>query len=332
MSVSEFSLIDRYFAAHHFQRPDVVLGIGDDCALLLPPASQQLATTMDTLVAGVHFFADADPESVGHKALAVNLSDLAAMGATPAWATLALTLPQADEQWLAAFCRGLFALADRHGVQLIGGDTTHGPITVITLQAHGFVSPDQALRRDGAKPGDDLYVTGTPGDAGLALAAALGKTTVAASHENYIRARLERPEPRIAEGLALRGVASAAIDISDGLEQDLGHILERSRVGARLEVERLPLSPALAASLDREAAVMTALTGGDDYELCFAVPPERTLQLESNLTQWSCPCTRIGVITAEPSLQLARADGSAFRLERRGYDHFGALLHKSNEG
>jgi thiamine-monophosphate kinase len=245
------------------------------------------------------------------------------MGATPAWATLALTLPQADEQWLAAFCRGLFALADRHGVQLIGGDTTHGPITVITLQAHGFVPPGWALRRDGAKPGDGLYVTGTPGDAGLALAAAFGKATVAASHENYIRARLERPEPRIAEGLALRGVASAAIDVSDGLAQDLGHILERSRVGARLEVERLPLSPALAASLDREAAVVTALTGGDDYELCFAVPPERISQLEGSVAEWSCRHTRIGVITAKPGLQLARADGSAFHLEQRGYEHFG---------
>ncbi|MER2602729.1 MAG: thiamine-phosphate kinase [Candidatus Competibacter phosphatis] len=323
MSVSEFSLIERYFAAHRFQRSDVALGIGDDCALLLPPTGQQLATTVDTLVSGVHFFADADPEGVGHKALAVNLSDLAAMGATPAWATLALTLPQADEQWLAAFCRGLFALADRHGVQLIGGDTTHGPITVITLQAHGFVSPGWALRRDGAKPGDGLYVTGTPGDAGLALAAAFGKATVAASHENYIRARLERPEPRIAEGLALRGVASAAIDVSDGLAQDLGHILERSRVGARLEVERLPLSPALAASLDREAAVVTALTGGDDYELCFAVPPERISQLEGSVAEWSCRHTRIGVITAKPGLQLARADGSAFHLEQRGYEHFG---------
>ncbi len=323
MSVSEFSLIERYFAAHGLCRPDVALGIGDDCALLLPPTGQQLAATVDTLVAGVHFFADADSEGVGHKALAVNLSDLAAMGATPAWATLALTLPQVNEKWLAAFCRGLFTLADRHGVQLIGGDTTHGPITVITIQVHGFVPPGLALRRDGAKPGDALYVTGTPGDAGLALAAAFGKATIAASHENYIRARLERPEPRITEGLALRGVASAAIDVSDGLAQDLGHILKRSRVGARLEVERLPLSPALAASLDQEAAVVTALTGGDDYELCFTVPPERASQLESSMAQWSCRCTRIGVVTAEPGLRLVCADGSAFHLERLGYDHFG---------
>ncbi|QQS53463.1 MAG: thiamine-phosphate kinase [Candidatus Competibacteraceae bacterium] len=323
MSISEFSLIERYFAAHRFQRPDVALGIGDDCALLLPPADQQLATTVDTLVAGVHFFADADPEGVGHKALAVNLSDLAAMGATPAWATLALTLPQADEAWLAAFCRGLFTLADRYGVQLIGGDVTHGPVIVITIQAQGFVPPGLALRRDGAKPGDGLYVTGTPGDAGLALAAAFGKATIAAGHEGYIRARLERPEPRIAEGLALRGIASAAIDVSDGLAQDLSHILERSQVGARLEVERLPLSPALVASLDRETAtVVTALTGGDDYELCFAVPPERISQLEGNVAEWNCRRTRIGVVTAEPGLRLVHADGATFHLERRGYDHF----------
>ncbi len=323
MPTSEFSLIERYFAAQRFQRPDVALGIGDDCALLLPPAGQQLAATVDTLVAEVHFFAGADPEGIGHKALAVNLSDLAAMGATPAWATLALTLPQVDEDWLAAFCRGLFALADRHGVQLIGGDTTHGSTTVITIQAHGFVPPSQALRRDGARPGDDLYVTGTPGDAGLALAAAFGKAAIAAHHERYVRARLERPEPRLAPGLALRGVASAAIDVSDGLAQDLGHILERSRVGARLEVERLPLSPALATSLDREAAAVTALTGGDDYELCFTVPPERTVQLERSAAEWDCRCTRIGVITAEPGLRLTRADGSALHLDRWGYNHFG---------
>jgi thiamine-monophosphate kinase len=301
----------------------VALGIGDDCALLLPPAGQQLATTVDTLVSEVHFFADADPEGVGHKALAVNLSDLAAMGATPAWATLALTLPEADE----AMAGGVLPRVVRAGGSARRAtdrrrhhprpDNGHHPSSA------RFRAAGPALRRDGAKPGDGIYVTGTPGDAGLALAAAFGKATVAASHENYIRARLERPEPRIARRLGLRGIASAAIDVSDGLAQDLGHILERSRVGARLEVERLPLSPALAASLDREAAVMTALTGGDDYELCFAVPPERISQLEGSVAEWSCPCTRIGVITAEPGLQLARADGFTFHLERRGYNHFG---------
>ena len=323
MPASEFSLIDRYFAAHGLRRPDVALGIGDDCALLIPPVDQQLVVTMDTLVADVHFFAAADPEGLGHKALAVNLSDLAAMGAVPAWATLALTLPRADEDWLDRFCRGLFALADRYGVQLVGGDTTHGPTTVITLQAHGFIPPGLALRRDGAKPGDGIYVTGTPGDAGLAVAAAFGKVTVAPEYRDDVRQRLERPEPRITQGLTLRGVASAAIDVSDGLAQDLGHILERSRVGARLEVDRLPLSPALIASLDRDAAIVTALASGDDYELCFTVPPERAAQLEATAAGWECRCTGIGVITDEPGLQLVRADGSPFPLERLGYDHFG---------
>ena len=323
MPASEFSLIDRYFAAHSLRRPDVALGIGDDCAVLIPPPNQQLVVTMDTLVAGVHFFVDADPEGLGHKALAVNLSDLAAMGATPAWATLALTLPKADEDWLGRFCRGLFALADRYGVQLVGGDTTHGPVITVTIQAHGFVPPGLALRRDGARPGDEIYVTGAPGDAGLALAAAYGKATVAPEYRAYIQQRLDRPEPRLAEGMALRGVASAAIDVSDGLAQDLGHILERSGVGARLEVERLPLSPALIISLGRDAAIVTALTGGDDYELCFTAPPGRAAQLETVAASWECRCARIGVITAEPGLQLVRADGSAFHLERLGYDHFG---------
>lgn len=322
MPASEFSLIDRYFSAQRVRRADVALGIGDDGALLLPPDGQQLVVTLDTLVSDVHFFAGADPEGIGHKTLAVNLSDLAAMGATPAWATLALVLPQADEAWLARFRRGLFALADRYELEVVGGDTTHGPTTVITLQAHGFVPPGLALRRDGAKPGDGIYVTGTPGDAGLALAVAYGKTTVAAEHRDYLQARLERPQPRIAQGVALRGVASAAIDISDGLAQDLGHILKRSGAGARLEVDRLPLSPALSASLDREVAFATALSGGDDYELCFTVPAERVSQLESAVLAWDCRCTRIGAITAEAGLRLVGVEGSAFHLERLGYDHF----------
>lgn len=323
MPTSEFALIDRYFATQRRQRPDVALGIGDDCALLVPPADQHLVATMDTLVAGVHFFANADPASLGHKALAVNLSDLAAMGAAPAWAMLALTLPDVDEHWLEQFCQGLFALADRYEMQLIGGDTTHGPATVITIQAQGFIPPGLALNRDGAQPDDGIYVTGTPGDAGLALAAAFGRVVVAPEYRGYLQQRLERPEPRIAQGLALRGIASAAIDISDGLAQDLGHILQRSRVGARLEVDRLPLSRALAASLDHEAALGTALASGDDYELCFTVPPDRTALLTAVAAAWNCRCTGIGVITEEPGLQLRRADGSAFPLERAGYDHFG---------
>ena len=323
MPASEFALIDRYFADHPRHRPDVALGIGDDGALLVPPQDQQLAVTLDTLIADVHFFGNADPEGIGHKALAVNLSDLAAMGAVPAWATLALTLPKVDEDWLARFCRGLFTLADRHEVQLVGGDTTHGPTTVITIQAMGFVPPGLALRRDGAKPGHVLYVTGTPGDAGLALAAAYGQATVAPEPAAYVLNRLERPEPRLAQGLLLRGIASAAIDVSDGLAQDLGHILERSGVGARLDVDRLPLSPALIASLDRNAALRMALSGGDDYELCFTAPPDQAARLEKVTASWDCRCTRIGVIEAEPGLRLVRSDGSIFHLERLGYEHFG---------
>lgn len=323
MPTSEFALIDRYFAAQCCQRPDVALGIGDDCALLIPPAGQHLAVTMDTLVAGVHFFANTDPAGLGHKALAVNLSDLAAMGATPAWATLALTLPNADENWLERFCQGFFALADRYDVQLVGGDTTHGPTTLITLQAQGFIPPGLALRRDGAQPDDGIYVTGTLGDAGLALAAAFDRVVVAPEYRGYLQQRLERPEPRIVQGLALRGIASAAIDISDGLAQDLSHILRRSGVGAQLEVDRLPLSRALAASLDRDAALRTVLASGDDYELCFTVPPDRAALLTAVAAAWNCRCTGIGIITEEPGLQLCRADGSAFPLDQSGYDHFG---------
>lgn len=323
MPTSEFALIDRYFATQRRQRPDVALGIGDDGALLIPPAGQHLVVTMDTLVADVHFFANTDPVSLGHKVLAVNLSDLAAMGATPTWATLALTLPKVDEIWLERFCAGLFALADQYSVQLVGGDTTQGPTTIITLQAHGFTSPELALRRDGAQPEDEIYVTGTPGDAGLALAAAFGRTTVASEYQSYIQRRLERPEPRIAQGLALRGIVNAAIDISDGLAQDLGHILQRSRVGAQLEIDRLPLSQALLASLDRDTAITTALASGDDYELCFTVPPSRVALLTAVAANWNCRCTGIGTITKEPGLQLCRADGSTFGLERSGYDHFG---------
>lgn len=322
MSISEFDLIERYFTATPIERPDVALGIGDDCALLLPPAGQQLVVTIDTLVADVHFFPGADPEGLGHKALAVNLSDLAAMGAVPAWATLALALPKVNEAWLSRFCRGFFQLAERYQVQLVGGDTTHGSNTTITIQAHGFVLPGQALRRDGAKVGDDIYVTGTPGDAGLALAVAYGSTTVTAEHREYLQARLERPEPRIPQGLALRGIASAAIDISDGLAQDLSHILKRSGVGAVLEIEHLPLSTAMSASLDLDAARKTALASGDDYELCFTAPPARAVLIETAAMAWDCRCTRIGTVTVEPGLRLVRADGSTFTLERFGYDHF----------
>lgn len=318
---SEFALIDRYFT-QQAPRSDVALGIGDDCALLIPPTNQQLVVTTDALVSGVHFFPDAPPSSLGHKVLAVSLSDLAAMGATPAWFTLALTLPCADALWLEQFAQGLFTLAQQHQMQLVGGDTTGGALTILTVHAQGFVPPGLALQRSAAQVGDAIYVTGTLGDAGLALAMLRGTATVAAQHRRYLQQRLERPTPRIAQGLALRGLAHAAIDLSDGLAQDLGHILQRSAVGARLEVERLPLSPALRASLTADAAIHMALTAGDDYELCFTVPPSRTQQLEALCRTWDCPCSNIGVISAELGLRLQRADGTNFALQDTGYQHF----------
>lgn len=322
MAASEFELIARQLARQGLNRDDVTLGIGDDCALLSVPFGEQLAVTLDMLVAGVHFLVDSDPVGLGHKALAVNLSDLAAMGAVPAWFTLGLTLPTADERWLADFCRGLFTLANQHRVQLVGGDLTRGPLT-IAIQAHGFVPAAQALRRDGARPGDLICVTGTPGDAALALAGIQGQLALPVTHEAYLRQRLERPTPRLRQGLELRRLASAAIDVSDGLAQDLGHILERSGVGARLEVDRLPRSVALAASVAAETGIVLALSGGDDYELCFTVPPAHQAVLQARAADWDCGCTVIGQIEAKRGLRCYRADGTGYALERVGYDHFG---------
>lgn len=321
MAESEFALIERFFAAARLERPDVVLGVGDDCALLAVPAGRQLAVSLDVLVADRHFFADADPQGIGHKALAVNLSDLAAMGAEPAWVTLGLTLPEADADWLDGFCRGFFDLAERHGVQLVGGDTTRGPLT-IAVQVHGFVEPGQALRRDGARPGDRVFVTGTPGDAGLALAAARGEIDVPDQYAACLRERMERPVPRIGPGRDLVGLASAAIDVSDGLAGDLGHIIERSNVGMRLDVGRLPASEALAATLDGAARARAILSGGDDYELCFTVPPQRLAELRARADGWDCRCTEIGEIEAEPGLRCRWADGRPLLLEHAGHDHF----------
>ncbi len=322
MIISEFSIIDRYFSTQGLNRLDVSLGIGDDCALLLPPSGKEMVVTIDTLVADIHFFSTTEPRNIGYKALAVNLSDLAAMGATPAWFTLALTLPSISEEWLERFSSGLFDLANLYGIQLVGGDTTHGSTIIITVQAHGFVPMGQALRRDSAKLGDVIYVTGTLGDAGLGLSAAYGRIVVPTEHCLYIEKRLERPEPRIAQGLDLLGVASAAIDLSDGLAQDLNHIIKRSRVGAFLDVDLLPLSPALTDSMDRDTALITALTSGDDYELCFTAPLEGIVKIEDMADTWNCHCTRIGTITSGSGLKLVRADGSTFHLEHLGYDHF----------
>jgi thiamine-monophosphate kinase len=321
MANSEFNLIQRFFTKQDVKRSDVLLGVGDDCALLQVPPGESLAVTTDTLVSGVHFFPDTDPESLGHKALAVNLSDLAAMGARPAWITLALVLPEANVQWLTAFASGFFKLAQSFQVQLVGGDTTRGPLT-ITIQACGFVPDQNALRRDGAAPEDRIYVTGTIGDAALALAASENNWTLSDIHLPHLQTRLLHPTPRIRQGLELRGLASAAIDISDGLAQDLQHILQRSGVGATLDVDHLPCSPALKTSLQAEDAISLALTGGDDYELCFTLPPQHQSRLQSLAAHWDCACTEIGVIEEQLGLRFQRLDNNHFDLSGTGYEHF----------
>ena len=320
MALAEFSLIERWF-----KRPahaSVALGIGDDCALLEVPAGQQLAVSIDTLVEGVHFFGDADPVALGHKALAVGLSDLAAMGAQPAWATLALTLPAVNDSWLEGFSRGLFALAEQHALQLVGGDTCRGPLS-ITLQLHGLLPSGQAITRSGARPGDGVWVTGWPGEAALALAARRGELSLEGDWRARLDDRLDRPQPRVAQGLALRGIASAAIDLSDGLRADLAHILERSGVGARLQHRLLPISAALRTHLDAEQARDVVLTGGDDYELCFTVPVARETRLSAIETGpgGGVRLSRIGEIIAAPGLQCVDADGRECPMPT-GYRHF----------
>jgi thiamine-monophosphate kinase len=320
--MAEFDLIAR-IRARAAQRDDVLLGIGDDAALLRPPADQLLAVSCDVLNEGVHFLAADLPFDVGWKALAVNLSDLAAMGATPAWALLGLSLPAADADWLDAFLDGFMTLAAQHGVALVGGDTTRGPRSIaVTVQ--GFVPAAAALRRDAAKPGDDLWVTGTLGDAAAGLALALGAPPAAdwaAEHRDFLLARLHRPTPRIAAGLALRGVARAAIDVSDGLLADLGHVLAASRVGAELWLDALPASPALAA-VDAPARWCWQAGGGDDYELCFTAPAAHRDAVEAALAASATPGRRVGTIVASPGLRALAPDGRQWHPPHAGYQHF----------
>lgn len=315
--MSEFDLIRDYFARVGPERADVALSVGDDCALLRVPPGMELAVSIDTLVAGVHFFPECEPESLGHKCLAVGLSDLAAMGAEPAWATLALTLPQADRHWLGRFARGFGRLATEYGVQLVGGDITRGPLT-ISVQVHGFVAEGNGIRRSGAQPGDLIYVSGTLGDAGLALRQLQAGEQVL--HD--LRRRLERPTPRVALGLALRGLASAMIDVSDGLAPDLGHILEASGTGAELRLAELPLSPEVALCTREAPDWALPLGSGDDYELCFTVPEALAGRLGEVAGGIGCPLRRIGRITEARGLRCLLGDGSIWWPGPLGYDHF----------
>lgn len=318
----EFSLIDRIRELTAQARDDVRLGIGDDAALLGVPAGQELVVAIDTLVDGVHFPHGTAAADIGWKALAVNLSDLAAMGATPAWGLLALTLPHGDTTFVDGLATGFAQLAQAHQLALVGGDTTRGPLA-LSVAVHGFVPPGQALLRTAARVGDAICVTGTLGDAaaGLKLLQESGNTD---AHAAYLIERLNRPTPRVDAGLVLRGHANACIDVSDGLLADLGHICAASRVGAAIDVSLLPRSPALLDLLGEPASRDLALSGGDDYELCFTVPAQCVAALHAQLVRIGCRATTIGRIVEGSGVQVHDADGQPLAFERRGWDHFGA--------
>jgi thiamine-monophosphate kinase len=318
MALGEFDLIDKYF---HRQPRRAVVGIGDDCALWSPSPGMQLATSCDMLVEGRHFLSTVPPERLGHKALAVNLSDLAACGARPLAFTLALSLPGVDERFLAGFSQGLLALADEHGCELIGGDTTQGPLTVC-ISVFGEVPTGRALLRSGACPGDDLYVSGTVGDARLALEVFRGRIALDGTAFETVRVALEQPRPRVALGLALQGVASSAIDVSDGLLGDLSHILRRAGVGAEVDADAVPRSAVLAAQPIGTQRQCT-LAGGDDYELLFTAPPAQAAQVQQAAAQAATRITRIGRVTAAAGQLVVRdAQGQPLDNAFRSFDHF----------
>jgi thiamine-monophosphate kinase len=327
--MGEFELIQRFFTR---PTPRAVLGVGDDCALLQPAPGMQMAISTDMLVAGRHFFPDTDPYRLGHKALAVNLSDLAACGARPLAFTLALSLPTADAAWLEPFAQGLLALADAHGCELVGGDTTQGPLN-ICITVFGEVPAGQALLRSGARAGDDIYASGTLGDARLALEALQGHIPLPGELLAAARLRLEQPTPRVALGLALRGVASAAADISDGLLGDLGHILRRSAVGATLDTstamhllalhtDSMGAGGQFVKTLAADTALRCVLGGGDDYELVFCAPPAQHAAVQAAAQASATPVTRIGRIDSTAGLRLVDAQGAPVANSFASFDHF----------
>lgn len=321
MALAEFDLIQKYFASP-ICRDDVAIGIGDDCAVVSVPPGKQLAVTTDTLIDGIHFPHDALAEDIACKAIAVNLSDLAAMGAEPAWLTLALSLPRADENWIEAFAAGFRATAEKYNVQLIGGDTTRGPLS-ITLQAMGLVDPDHILRRDEARPGDSIYVSGTLGDASAGLRI-LQQGWTPDDNAAWLINRLNRPEARTSLGMGLAGCCSCAIDISDGLIADLGHILEASHCGATINIDKVPLSRQLVEySINRdEVDWEMVLTGGDDYELCIVAGPGKEPELIRIAAELSQPLSRIGVIEQRPGLTIVDDAGAKYLFDHNGYEHF----------
>lgn len=310
MSLSEFSLIDRFFTRQRIHNPSTTLNIGDDCALLDLPSGYELAITTDTMVENIHFFKNTDPKQLGHKLLAVNLSDLASMGAKPLSVTLALTLPKVEEQWLEQFALGFLTLAERYKVDLIGGDTTQGALT-LTVQALGLVPKGRALKRSAAKVGDLIYLSGNIGDAGLGLKIMQGYLC---PEPNQALTQFHTPEPQCDTGQALLGIANACIDISDGLSSDLGHILRLSQVGATIDWQKLPLSNAVLNYLAETGDDLMPLTAGDDYQLCFTVSPDKAALAPEH-------CTAIGVIEKQHGLRLLKS-GNIHTLEVKGYEHF----------
>lgn len=320
----EFSLIERIRSLTEQSRDDVRFGIGDDAAVLAVPAGQELAVAIDTLVEGVHFPRGTSAVDIGWKALAVNLSDLAAMGATPAWALLALTLPEPDQAFVEGLAEGFAQLAKPHRLALVGGDTTRGPLS-ISVAVHGFIAPGKALMRSGAKVGDAVLVTGTLGDAAAGLHALAHPFAVEdqrSDARDLLVSRLNRPTPQLAAGSALRDLAHACIDVSDGLIADLGHICTASGVGAEIDASLLPLSPSLIAIYDDASVQQFALTGGDDYELCFTVPMNRLADVQSDLSRLGCGVTRIGRIVEGQGVSVRGVDGHWLETELAGWNHF----------
>lgn len=316
MKLDEFAIIKNYFQKNHHKRGDVIVDSGDDCAVLMPPEGQELLMTIDTMVVGRHFLPSIDPADLAYKAVAVSLSDVASMGGQPAWMLATLSIEVAEDLWLKRFAEGLFTILQEFGVAMVGGDLTRGPLS-ITTQATGFIPKGQALLRSGAKVGDKIFVTGTLGDAGLALADQLGQLTLDPISKLGVYPKLLRPTPRVAEGLALRKVASAAIDISDGFAADLSHILKQSGVGAKVFVDSLPLSSALQA-LPQDQARQLALSAGDDYELCFTVPPEQAVKIKTLVPL----ATYVGDIVAKSGIEFLTNDGKVYHSDASGYLHF----------
>ena len=316
--MDEFQLIERHFLSRGDKRPDVVIGSGDDAAVVSVPSNQELIISVDTLVADIHFPADISAQTLGHKLLAVNLSDCAAMGALPTWVTVAISAPKLSDNWLADFANGFFALAEQYHIQLIGGDVTKSNQLTLTGQIHGLVPKGKALLQTGAKTGEGVFVTGTLGDAALALANEAKQLST--EQRKQVETRQHMPEPRIKTGIAIRDIASACIDISDGLLIDLQRLLKRSNVGGTLSAESIPLSPALQ-SISPTTALTLACTGGDDYELCFTAPLDTTETLQQIARDTNVPITLIGQITKDAELYVFDQNEQPLIFQQQGYTH-----------